>query len=100
MNTTMTDHWASVEEAVKTARLIAWDTCHKIYLAMDEEQEAWFVENYSPDIFRGTPEEMLATLHSWYYQSCPLRFINAVETNDDDPNAGFTDLIPQFAEDD
>lgn len=100
MNQTMTDYWESVEEAVKTARLIAWDTCHKIYLAMDEEQEAWFVENYSPDIFRGTPEEMLTTLRSWYEQSCPLKFIDSVETNHENQNYGFESLIPQGAEDD
>lgn len=96
---TDTEYWESVQEAVETARLIAWDTCHKIYLAMDKEQEDWFVENYSPDIFRGTPDEMLATLRTWYEQSCPLKFINAVETNHDNPNEGFISLIPQFAED-
>ena len=95
---TMEQYWKEVEEAVKTARLVAWDTCHKIYLAMDAEQEAWFVEHYSPDIFRGTADEMMATLRSWYEQSCFLKFISSVETNHDDPNLGFDSLIPQGAE--
>jgi hypothetical protein len=42
---------------------------------------------------------MLATLEKWYEDSCPLKFISAVETNEADPNEGFTSLIPQCAED-
>lgn len=87
-----------VADAIVDAHLVAWDGCHKIYLAMDEEQAEWFHENYSPDIFEGTAEEMLATVANWYENSCFLRFVNAVETNHADPNAGFTTLIPQFAE--
>lgn len=98
MSKTMEDYWFEVEECLQDARLIAWDTCHKIYLAMDEEQEEWFVENYAPDYFRGTPEQMLAMLHEWYDQSCGLRFIHAVTTNHDNPNDGFENLIPQCAE--
>lgn len=94
---TMEKYWNEVELAVKDARLIAWDTCHKIYLAMDAGQERWFRENYAPDIFTGTPEEMLAKLHAWWHESCGLRFISAVETNNEDPNEGFITLIPQGA---
>ena len=64
---------------------------------MDAGQERWFRENYAPDIFTGTPEEMLAKLHAWWHESCGLRFISAVETNNEDPNEGFTTLIPQGA---
>lgn len=95
---TMTQYWNDVEQATKSAKLIAWDTCHKIYLAMDSGQEKWFRENYGDDIFVGTPDEMLKTLRNWWDNSCWLRFISAVETNDTDPNDGFTHLIPQFAE--
>ena len=76
---TMEQHWKEVEDAVKSARLVAWDTCHKIYLAMDAGQERWFRQNYAPDIFTGTPDEMLAKLHEWWNESCGLRFISAVE---------------------
>ena len=48
-----------------------------------------------------TPEEMLVTLQEWYEDSCGLRFIEAVSTNHENPNAGFETLIGQgdFAED-
>ena len=45
-------------------------------------------------------EEALELLRDWYDESCGLRFISAVKTVDGDPNDGFTDLIPQFDEED
>ena len=99
MTKTMENYWDDVEDAAQEAILIAWDTCHKIYLAMDAEQAEWFRENYAPDIYEGTPDEMVKKLHEWFDQSCGLRFINAVETNHADPNAGYTALIPQGAGD-
>jgi hypothetical protein len=98
MSEALTNYWNDVEEAVKGSRLIAWDTCHKIYIAMDEEQVDWFSEHYAPNTFTGTANEMLATLRQWYSDSCPLKFISAVTTNHEDPNAGFESLIPQGAE--
>ena len=95
---TMDDRWDDVEKALLSAKLIAWDTCHKIYLAMDSGQEEWFKENYADAIFVGTPEQMLETIVHWWHSSCSLRFISAVETNEVDQNEGFTQLIPQFAE--
>jgi hypothetical protein len=100
MKTTMTDRWDDVEAYTKLAVLIAWDTCHKIYLAMDETQADWFREAYAPDTYEGTPEEMFAKIKEWYEVSCGLRFVSAVRTNSADPNEGFYSLIPQFAEDD
>jgi len=98
MSNTLTNYWNDVEEAVKDARLIAWDTCHKIYLAMDEEQFEWFHEHGGYELITGTPNELLATLRQWFTDSCPLKFISAVTTNHEDPNAGFESLIPQGAE--
>lgn len=96
MNKTLTDHWVDVEEEVQYAHLIAWDGCHKLYLALDEREAEWFrTSDY--ETIAGTPDEMLATLHLWYERSCPLRFIQSIVTNTDDPNAGFTTLIPQGA---
>jgi len=91
--------FAPVVEAITEAHLVAYDDCHKIYLAMDEEQAEWFRE-YFPVTVEGTAEEMLNALADWWENSCFLRFINAVATNHADPNAGFTTLIPQFAEED
>ena len=102
--TTMEDYWLDVREEVQYAKCIAFDGCHKIYLAMDETQAQWFRDNYNGTDcddrnFTGTPQEMLAKLKEWYEQSCSLRFIQSVEHNEQDPNAGFKSLIPQGASD-
>lgn len=95
---TMTDRWENVEDVLDDAHLIAWDTCHKIYVAIDEIEAEWFRANYD-DTFTGTPEEMLATLQRWYDASCALKFIQSVGHNAADPNAGFVNLIEQGAYD-
>ena len=62
-----------VKERVGDAKAIAWDTCHKIYLLMDDEQvETMRGYGYDPLITNKelTPEEI-------------------------DPNAGFESLIGQ-----
>lgn len=100
MSKTMEDRWHRVEGFLEDAHLIAWDTCHKIYVAMDERQAQWFREEYAPDIFTGTTKEMLAMLHKWYDASCGLKFISSVQSvpEGEDPNRGFIDLIEQGAE--
>ena len=92
-----------VEDSLYDAKAIAWDTCHKIYVLMDDEQVALMRQyEYDPIITASeqTPSQMLETIKEWYEQSCGLRFVSAVETNISDPNAGFTDLIPQGYEED
>ena len=87
-----------IEERVSEARAIAWDTCHKIYLLMDDEQVELMREyGYDPLITKEEmkPEEMLSTLEKWYEDSCGLRFVEAVSTNHIDPNAGFESLVEQ-----
>ena len=89
-----------VEDALEDALLIAWDGCHKMYLAMDHEQADWFRQNYNgvhcdDRTFTGTPKEMLNTLLAWWDESCSLKFISAVTTNHENPNAGFVSLISQ-----
>ena len=93
-----------VKERISEAKAIAFDTCHKIYLLMDNEQvELMRGYGYDPLITKedATPDVMLATLQEWYEDSCGLRFIEAVSTNHENPNAGFETLIGQgdFAED-
>jgi hypothetical protein len=90
--------WDKVEVAVELAKGIAFDTCHKIYVLMDDEQmELMRGYGYDPllsaDDF--TPNEMLETIRVWYAQSCMLRFVSGVRTVAGDPNEGFIDLIPQ-----
>ena len=91
-----------VWDTVQEAKAIAWDTCHKIYIIMDDEQMAKMIEyGYGADILYSsylTPEEMMNTLEDWYVNSCGLRFIEAVRTVEGDPNEGFTRLIAQGEE--
>jgi len=99
----LVEGWAAVEEYINDAVLIAFDGCHKIYLAMDQEEAEWFAKNYNgadctDRNFTGSPSEMLKTIHGWWDESCSLRFVNAVWHNDVDPNAGFVSLISQMAE--
>lgn len=92
--------WDEVDLGLVGAKGIAFDTCHKIYVLMDDEQLAE-MRRLEYDEIRTSDElshdEMLATLKEWFSKSCALRFIQAVETNHDDPNAGFTTLIEQGA---
>lgn len=92
------DVWDEVGEALATAKGIAFDTCHKIYILMDDAQMELMREyEYDPLIPASEmkPAEMLATIKKWYEDSCALRFVQAVTTNEEDPNKGFESLIPQ-----
>jgi hypothetical protein len=99
----MEAYWNDVEFELESAHSITWDGCHKIYIQMDAEQTAQMVEyGYDPIILAEgrTVGNLFATLQHWYFESCGLRFINAVYTVEGDPNDGFDPLIPQFAEED
>jgi hypothetical protein len=92
--------FSKVEEYVQTAQGISFDGCHKIYVLMDDQQvkqciEWGYGEDESSLITDLNPEEMLTVLKNWYESSCDLRFIEAVTTNLENPNAGFKTLIPQ-----
>jgi hypothetical protein len=94
--------WDLVEEYTENAKGIAFDTCHKIYVLMDTEQVAQMREyeyELIHDCVEMNPSQMLETLKEWFEKSCSLRFIEAVETNHADANAGFTTLIEQGAND-
>ncbi len=97
MNTLPSPLFDKVARAIADAHLIAFDGCHKIYLAMDEIEAEWFRENYEVTFF-GSPNEMLDTLYGWWKESCPLKFVQAVSHDEFDPNAGFESLIEQGAE--
>lgn len=94
--------FSKVETALETAKGIAWDTCHKIYVLMDEDQME-LMRKYEYEEIRSitdiSKESMLELLQEWYASSCSLRFIQSVRTvSDSHPNDGFDDLIEQFAE--
>lgn len=93
----MTERWDLVRETLPDARLIAWDECHKIYVAIDDAQADWFRES-GYTLMEGTPDEMFDTLVKWFDASCWLRFIDAVRLTAPDPNDGYIGLIPQFAD--
>ena len=100
--TNFADKHPLVWDSVKDCKAIAWDTCHKIYLLMDEEQVELMVSyGYGGDMIKAaysTPEMLLNTLEDWYANSCGLRFIQAVTTVKDYPNEGFEDIIAQFSD--
>ena len=101
---TMTEYWQDVEEHLDEAQLIAWDECHKIYVAMDDENADWFLEPDSGYLcVTGTPNGMLKQLREWWAESCPLRFIQAVSVADRDTplpwGSSYEVLIPQGAQD-
>jgi hypothetical protein len=86
-----------VRETVETAKAIAWDTCHKIYVLMDAHQIELMREyDYEPILTADdlSNEAMLDKLEEWYDESCGLRFISAVETNEVGDTI-FTSLVGQ-----
>jgi len=94
------------EMALKDAKGIAFDGCHKIYVLMDDAQMAKMATygygedegSYLLTAEKLSKAEMLDTLERWYEDSCGLRFINGVSTVDGDPNEGYVDLIAQGAD--
>ena len=85
-----------VENALyESERLIAWDGCHKIYVATSAPQAEWFRDCYPEVVQNDDVDALLATLAAWWDASCDLRFINAVQHCESNPNAGFTTLIGQ-----
>lgn len=101
----LNEGWNAVREYLNDAILIAFDGCHKIYLAMDEVEADFFRNNYQPTdefdnggVIEGkAPAELYEELTEWWDASCSLRFVSAVWHNDEDPNAGFVRLIDQGA---
>ena len=84
---------------ISEAEAIAWDTCHKIYILMDSEQvKLMRGYGYDPIITNEemNPDDMFSLVQEWYENSCSLRFIQAVSTNNINPNLGFESLISQF----
>jgi hypothetical protein len=96
---------STLDEYTATAKAIAYDTCHKIYVLMDDEQvalmrEYGYGDANDPDCLitsdQMTPSEMSDRVALWFEGSCGLRFISAVSTNHLDPNEGFIHIVEQF----
>jgi hypothetical protein len=92
---------SELEFYLEDAKGIGFDTCHKIYVLMDDEQMT-LMRQYGYDPLISSDEmsanEMYQKVVEWYEESCGLRFIQAVSTNPEDPNEGFTDIVSQGAE--
>ena len=94
--------WDNVKTYIEDAKGIAFDTCHKIYVLMDDAQMAQMKEyEYDPLISKDemSADEMFETVKHWYAESCGLKFVQAVSTTPAgvDPNEGFESLIEQGA---
>jgi len=90
--------WTLVYDKMEDAKAIAFDTCHKIYVLMDDAQVAKMREyEYDPLYTKDemSAGEMYETIKHWYAESCGLRFVEAVSTVEGDPNLGFETLIAQ-----
>ena len=91
-----------IRNALATAEGIAWDNCHKVYILMDtEEVDKMRGYGYDPLITADThtPEQMYTLVSRWYRDSCSLRFVDICSTpTTDDPNSGFYQVVPQFAD--
>lgn len=104
--TTITEEMIqNILTAAEHATIAAWDGCHKIYLGLDDDQAQRFEElEYE---YLEYPETMISDdtyriLATWFNSSCALRFIQAVASVEEgeDPNKGYTSLIPQGVEGD
>ena len=86
---------SKLEEYTADARGIAWDTCHKIYILMDDEQISLMREyGYDPLITSDemTPNEMSEQVAKWYQESCGLKFVEAVYSDE----RAFVTVVSQF----
>lgn len=94
-----------LEERTQEAKAIAWDTCHKIYLLMDDAQvEKMRGYGYDPLITyeEMSSDDMYRTVVDWFEQSCGLRFVEAVSSvaEGEDENLGFETIIGQGEDED
>ena len=88
-----------LDSFTRDAKAIAWDTCHKIYVLMDDEQVE-LMRSYGYDELLTsdelTAEEMSKRVVEWFENSCCLRFVSAVSTDIENPNDGFVSIVSQF----
>jgi hypothetical protein len=100
---TVDTYW-KVREYTEDAKGIAFDTCHKIYVLMDEEQVA-LMRSYGygeddPNAIATSdqldPAEMATVVMTWYEKSCGLKFISAVSSDTGFGDDGWLHIVSQF----
>ena len=98
-----------LDEYTNEAKGIAFDTCHKIYVLMDDEQVALqrsygYGDEPDPGSLitseQMTGDEMKKQVIEWYQNSCGLKFISAVSTNPKFGDDGWVHVVSQFDGDD
>jgi hypothetical protein len=103
---TVDTYW-KVREYTDEAKGIAFDTCHKIYVLMDEEQVA-LMRSYGygeddPNSIATSdqldPAEMATVVMAWYEKSCSLKFISAVSSDPRFGDDGWLHIVSQFEND-
>lgn len=96
--------FAKALEAAYKAEAVAFDGCHKIYFLMDQNQVT-LSRSYGYGSDAGTllvtrydldARSLYHLAKGWYKDSCGLRFIQSVATNDDGSDE-YTALIEQGA---
>ena len=92
MNIQTPEVLAPAEIHIDQTKLVAFDGCHKIYMAVDEEAASWF-RGYYPHIVEGNRSEMLKAVIDWYAESCDLKFVNGARGED------LFGIVEQFADD-
>jgi hypothetical protein len=83
--TITTEQDLKITEALKTAKGLSWDGCHKIYILMDaaslKQQKSYGYGDGSDSstlITNFGPAYGLTLVHQWWEESCFLRFISTV----------------------
>jgi hypothetical protein len=87
-----------IEEYTNEAKGIAFDTCHKIYVLMDDEQVALMREYGYEKLITSdemNADELRQQVMDWYHESCGLRFINAVSSDKSFGDDGWVTIIGQ-----
>lgn len=89
------DQETNLHELLFSAHSVSYDGCHKIYLNMDEAQTTKMIGYGYDKTIIDTPANMEAMVEEWFEDSCGLRFIDAVFTNEDETDK-FVTVVPQF----
>jgi hypothetical protein len=85
----------NLTDLIEQSHTVAFDGCHKIYLNMDEEQTRKMRGYGYGNMVGGTAWSKQDAVFRWYEDSCELRFIDAVFTNEDETDK-FVIVVPQF----
>jgi len=88
-----TEQRTLLRKRVNECKAIAWDTCHKIYVLMDDSEVQKMREyGYTSliEVKDSEPRFMYSLALKWYKESCGLKFISAVSSRD-----RFETIVPQ-----